>query len=67
MLAYWVHTLDPFVIKFPESWGIAGIRWYGVAYLLSFILAGVILSIFYRKKKINLTSNLQQNFLFALF
>lgn len=67
MLAYWVHTFDPFIIKFPESWCIAGIRWYGVAYLLSFILAGVVLSVFYRKKKINLPYNLQQDFLFALF
>lgn len=67
MLAYWVHTMDPFVIKFPENWCIAGIRWYGVAYLLSFILAGKLLSLFYCKKKIKLTSNLQQNFLFILF
>lgn len=66
MLAYWVHTLDPFVIRFPDGWCLPGIRWYGVAYLLGFILADVILNIFYRKKKISLSPALQQNFLFAL-
>ncbi len=67
MLAYWVHTLDPFVIRFPESWCIAGIRWYGVAYLLSFILAGFFLNFLFKKEKIRLSPVLQQNFLFALF
>ena len=67
MLAYWVHTLDPFLVKFPNNWPIDGIRWYGFAYLLSFILAGTFLSVLYRKNKISLSPHSQQNFLFALF
>ncbi len=38
--AYWVHDLSPFLIQFNESFGI---RYYGLAYLLGFGLAGWIL------------------------
>lgn len=34
MLAYYVHNLDPFLIRFSEEWGI---RYYGLAYLLGFL------------------------------
>lgn len=36
MLAYWVHDLDPFAIRFSEGFGI---RWYGLAYLTAFAAA----------------------------
>lgn len=36
MLAYWVHNLDPFVLRFGENFGI---RWYGLAYLAAFAAA----------------------------
>lgn len=36
-LAYWVHNLSPFLIRFGEN---AGIRYYGLAYLLGFAAAG---------------------------
>ncbi len=32
----YLHNLDPFAIKFPASWPIAGLRWYGLAYLAGF-------------------------------
>lgn len=32
-LAYWVHNLDPFLIRFSENFGI---RYYGLAYVLGF-------------------------------
>ncbi len=35
MPAYYVHHLDPFLIRFTESWGI---RWYGLAYLVAFLV-----------------------------
>ncbi len=35
-LAYYVHHLNPFLIRFSESWGI---RWYGMAYLAAFLAA----------------------------
>lgn len=38
-MAY-LHNLDPFALQFPEflnHWGLAGVRWYGLAYLAGFI------------------------------
>lgn len=37
---YWIDQLNPWVIRFGNSWGI---RWYGLAYLAGFLLAGWIL------------------------
>ncbi|MEM9753399.1 MAG: prolipoprotein diacylglyceryl transferase [Planctomycetota bacterium] len=37
-LAAWLHTLDPFVVRFPEGFPIEGLRWYGTAYLLGFVV-----------------------------
>jgi phosphatidylglycerol:prolipoprotein diacylglycerol transferase len=34
LLAYWVHDLSPFVIRFGENFGI---RYYGLAYVLGFV------------------------------
>ena len=49
---YWIHDLSPFLWEFPGSysnWGPGGIRWYGIAYLLGFIIAGAILRIAWKK------------------
>ena len=49
---YWVHDLSPFLWEFPEpysNWGPGGIRWYGIAYLLGFITAGLILRVAWKK------------------
>lgn len=66
-LAYWTHNLDPFIVRFPQNWFIEGIRWYGVAYLLSFVLAFCMLKHLFSQKIIRLNEASQQNFLFALF
>jgi phosphatidylglycerol---prolipoprotein diacylglyceryl transferase len=39
-IAYWVHDWSPFLIKFSESFGI---RYYGLAYLVSFFAAAWLL------------------------
>lgn len=46
---YWVHNLDPFLIRFPEGWPIEGLRWYGLAYVAGFIVAGVLLHFYYKR------------------
>ncbi len=38
----YLHTLDPFSIKFPASWPYPGLRWYGLAYLAGFLVAWLI-------------------------
>lgn len=46
---YWVHDLDPFLVRFPESFPIEGIRYYGLAYALAFLLAWSLLVLYRRK------------------
>jgi len=51
---YWVHDLDPFLWKFPDSFshlGPGGIRWYGIAYLAGFICAFFLLKRYHRRKR----------------
>jgi phosphatidylglycerol---prolipoprotein diacylglyceryl transferase len=40
LLASWVHDLSPFVLKFSDEFGI---RWYGLSYAASFLLAWLML------------------------
>ncbi|MCM2281999.1 MAG: prolipoprotein diacylglyceryl transferase [Bdellovibrionaceae bacterium] len=42
----WVHTLDPFLIQFSETFGI---RWYGLAYMFGFVI-GTALMMFIAKR-----------------
>jgi phosphatidylglycerol:prolipoprotein diacylglycerol transferase len=65
-LAYWVHRIDPFVVKFPEGFFVEGIRWYGVAYLAAFILGGVLLHFYKRMDKVDWDFDQQTNLLTAL-
>ena len=51
---YWTHNLSPFIWQFPEpydSWGPGGIRWYGIAYLLGFLTAVILLRNAWKKGK----------------
>lgn len=45
LLAYWVHRLDPFLIRFSENFGI---RYYGLAYVLGFAAAVWLLHRYHR-------------------
>ena len=65
-LAYWVHRIDPFVVKFPEGFFVEGIRWYGVSYLAAFILGGVLLHLYKKYDKIDWDFDQQTNLLTAL-
>ena len=42
-LAYWTHDLDPVAFHFPESWGLRGVHWYGLAYAAGFLVAAFLL------------------------
>ncbi len=49
---YWVHDLSPFLIRFPENpLGLDGIRYYGLAYLLGFLGAWLLLKLYNAKGK----------------
>jgi len=64
VLAFWVHNIDPFLIRFPHS--NFGIRWYGVAYVLGFIIAYYLLSLYYKKKRSPLDLEAQSSFFITL-
>ena len=66
--SYWVHHIDPFALKFPEGlflekFGIEGIRWYGIAYLLGFVAAAVMLRLYYKKARSPLNTDAQTDLL----
>lgn len=66
LLGYFEHKLEPFVIKFPDGWAIPGIRWYGIAYLIGFFGAFLILYIFRKKHVIKINDDESQHFLIYL-
>ncbi|MDI1251069.1 MAG: prolipoprotein diacylglyceryl transferase [Lacunisphaera sp.] len=53
-LAYWIHDLDPFLLRFNENFGI---RWYGLAYLAGFVAAGLMLRRYHRAGRSPLDGN----------
>ncbi len=42
---YWVHDLDPFILRFNEDFGL---RWYGLSYVLGFAAAYFLLRLYFR-------------------
>lgn len=41
---YWVHDLDPFILRFSEDFGL---RWYGLSYVLGFAVAYFLLRLYF--------------------
>ena len=60
---YRLHDLDPFIIQFSET---TGIRWYGFAYVLGFLAAGWLLSIYFKRSKSPFNKDQQHNVLLIL-
>lgn len=60
---HWVHDWDPFLIQFPESFPVEGIRWYGFAYVLGFVTAAVLLNLYFKKGRSPLNKEAQTNLL----
>lgn len=60
---YWVHDLSPFLIRFSEG---VGIRYYGLAYLLAFVVAYFLLSYYHRRKRSPLDPDQLSSAFFAI-
>lgn len=60
---YWVHDLDPFLVRFTETFGI---RYYGLAYLAGFVVAYLLLAVYYRKGRSPLNADQLSNAFFAI-
>ena len=51
MLAYYLHNLDPFIFRI---YGNVGPRWYGMAYVLAFVFAWLLLRVLARRGYLDL-------------
>ena len=65
--AQWTHALSPFLIKFPRDFlGVEGIRYYGLAYLASFLIVWALLSLYNKRRRIDLSSDQRSSLMTAL-
>ncbi len=65
--AYWVHDLDPFLLRFPDNpLGIEGIRYYGLAYLLGFLAAWWLLGRYSRAGRLELNADQRSSLMTAV-
>jgi phosphatidylglycerol:prolipoprotein diacylglycerol transferase len=60
---YWVHNLSPFVVRFSDS---LGIRYYGVAYVLAFFTAALLLRLYWRMRRSPLDPGIQSDLIMAV-
>ena len=64
---YWTHDLSPFLFKFSTNFPVVdGIRYYGLAYLVSFLIAWALLFIYQKRGLINLSSDQRSSLMTAL-
>lgn len=61
---HWVHDLDPFLIQFGSNFGI---RYYGLMYVLGFVIAWLLFSLYRKKGRTSLDADQQGTLFFALF
>lgn len=64
---YWVHDLSPFLIRFPDNpLGLEGIRYYGLAYLLGFLGAWLLLRAYHARGKFRIDADARASLMTAL-
>jgi phosphatidylglycerol:prolipoprotein diacylglycerol transferase len=59
MLAYYLHNLDPFIFRL---WDNVGPRWYGMAYVLAFVFAYLLLRVLSRRGYLDLPQSVLGDF-----
>jgi phosphatidylglycerol---prolipoprotein diacylglyceryl transferase len=64
---YWVDNLDPFLVHFPASWPLPGIRWYGLAYFAGIIIAAVMMHWYAKRGRLPLNADQRSTLLTAIF
>jgi phosphatidylglycerol---prolipoprotein diacylglyceryl transferase len=63
LLAHLVHTPHPFLIQFSEKFGV---RYYGLAYLLGFVVGFILFRLYHRAGRTPLDGNASADFMVAL-
>lgn len=62
-LAYWIHDLSPFLIRFGENFGI---RYYGLGYIAGFVTAAWLFRRYYRAGRTPLDAEASTDMMLAL-
>ncbi|MGB0408640.1 MAG: prolipoprotein diacylglyceryl transferase [Opitutales bacterium] len=64
---YWVHDLSPFLIRFPDNpLGLDGIRYYGLAYLMGFLGAWLLLKVYHARGKFTIDADARATLMTAI-
>jgi phosphatidylglycerol:prolipoprotein diacylglycerol transferase len=64
---YWVHDLSPLIFRFPENpLGLDGVRYYGMAYLLGFLGAWMLLKLYDSKGKFYMDADARSTLMTAI-
>ena len=63
MPSHWVDDLSPFLIRFSDSFGI---RYYGLAYALGFLIAALLLHLYWRAGRSPLNPKVQSDLMMAV-
>ena len=63
LLAYWTHHLSPFLIQFSDNFGI---RYYGLSYLLGFVVGAALLHLYARSGRSQLPAQKISDLIIAL-
>lgn len=64
---YWTHDLSPFLIEFSSDFlGVEGIRYYGLAYIASFLILWALLALYNQRGRITLSPDQRSALLTAL-
>lgn len=61
--SHWVHDLSPFILQFSDA---IGIRYYGLAYALAFLIAAFLLRLYWRAGRSPIDPKAQSGFLTAI-
>lgn len=60
---HYIVDFDPFAVRFPESFFVEGIRWYGLAYLAGFVIAYLLLNLYTSRGKSPLSKDDNSTFI----
>jgi phosphatidylglycerol:prolipoprotein diacylglycerol transferase len=61
--SYWVDNLNPFAVQFSDSFGI---RYYGLAYVFGFLIAALLLHLYWRAGRSSLNPKAQSDLMIAV-
>lgn len=62
-ISYWADDLSPFAVRFTDS---VGIRYYGLAYVLAFVIAALLLRFYWRKGRSSLDPKVQSDLMMGV-